>query len=92
MAKGVTELDNESTVVNVTNFRQEARHLAKGTTVGTNEDVRDPASITAISEEFSLTQRRSTPRSQLDVNPEISPPKRQQLINLLAEFKVCFAT
>lgn len=91
MAKGVTELDNESTVVLVTNFRQEVQNLTKGTPVGHNEEVRDPASSTAISEEFSLTQRRSPPRSLLDVNPALSAPNRMKLVLLIAKFKDCFA-
>ncbi|KAM7312742.1 hypothetical protein ISCGN_009647 [Ixodes scapularis] len=60
-----------------------------------SEDVTDnkaPAVVTAISEETSSPQQKSTTPPQLDIDPELPAPKRRQLVDLLAEYSDCFAT
>ncbi|KAM7291846.1 hypothetical protein ISCGN_028417 [Ixodes scapularis] len=63
------------------------RHLTKGTTVGHVEELQAPAVVTAISEETSSPQQKSTTPPPLDIDPELPAPKRRQLVDLLAEYK-----
>ncbi|KAM7290452.1 multidrug resistance-associated protein 1 [Ixodes scapularis] len=60
--------------------------------VGHVEELRNPAEITAITDESSPPQQDSTSPAQLDIDPKLPDPKRRQLINLLAEYRDCFAT
>ena len=92
VARGVAELQDGRTVVLVTNFRNETQHLTKGAAVGHIEELRNSAEIAAITDESSPPQQGSTSPAQLDIDPKLPGPKRRQLINLLAEYRDCFAT
>ncbi|KAM7298500.1 uncharacterized protein ISCGN_019095, partial [Ixodes scapularis] len=92
VARGVAELQDGRTVVLVTNFRNETQHLTKGAAVGHVEELRNSAEIAAITDESSPPQQDSTSPAQLDIDPKLPDPKRRQLVNLLAEYRDCFAT
>ncbi|KAM7299364.1 retrovirus-related Pol polyprotein from transposon 17.6 [Ixodes scapularis] len=92
VARGVAELQDGRTVVLVTNFRNEAQHLTKGAAVGQVEELRNTAEVAGITDESSPPQQQSKSLAQLDIDPMLPGPKRGQRINLLAEYRDCFAT
>ncbi|KAM7314928.1 DDE-type integrase/transposase/recombinase [Ixodes scapularis] len=54
------------------------------------QELQAPAVVTAISEETSSPQQKSTSPPQLDIDPELPAPKRRQLVDLLAEYSVLY--
>ncbi|KAM7303956.1 hypothetical protein ISCGN_013858 [Ixodes scapularis] len=88
VARGIAELQDGHTVALVTNFRQEAQHLTKGTAVGHAEELVDSAAIAGIAEDISSGPHEATPHSQFDIDPVLPTPQRRQLSDLLAEFMV----
>ncbi|KAG0426945.1 hypothetical protein HPB47_025971, partial [Ixodes persulcatus] len=78
VARGVTELQGERTVVLVTYIKQEAQHLTKCAVVGHVDNVRNAAEIAAISNEPSPSHSCSTPPAQLGVNLKLSEMRGSQ--------------
>ncbi|KAM7315026.1 retrovirus-related Pol polyprotein from transposon 17.6 [Ixodes scapularis] len=92
IARGVAELQDGHTVALVTNFRQEAQHLTKGTAVGHAEELPDSAAIAGTSENLSSWPPKTTPPLKFNIDPTLPTPQRRQLGDLLAEFNECFST
>ncbi|KAM7313460.1 uncharacterized protein ISCGN_003324 [Ixodes scapularis] len=87
VARGIAELQDGRTVALVTNFRQKAQHLTKGTAVGHAEELPDSAAITGVSEDLPSWPQDTMPPSLFDIDPTLPTLQRRQLSDLLAEFR-----
>lgn len=90
IARGFVRLENGCTSVLLTNFANERRHLAKGTTL---------AFIEGIAEVMELSTLRTTPDQSstadvsrsVEINQELSATQKDAITSLVQEFADCFA-
>lgn len=91
IARGFVSLQNACTPVLVTNFSNERRDLAKGTTIAFIEEVADVTHVSALNTASigTLTADRRIP---LKINQELSTAQAEALERLVQDLSDCFAT
>lgn len=92
IARGIADFRNGQGPVLLTNFSQEHRHLAKGTTIAFLDEIAEVSDTLALSNPATITPQTHNSQLSFDINPSLPQCKQQLLQNLLRRYDDCFAT
>lgn len=92
IARGLLQVRNRCSVVLLTNFSNEYRHVPRGTTIAFLREIIDVTDIGTL--EIASSQQSELPslKERIHVNAALPDHQKDRLLSLVNEFAECFST
>lgn len=92
VARGIVHLRNGCADVLLTNFGNEAQHVAKGTAIASLHDYAQLADVSTLDAASPTSATLDSVLASIDIDQQLSSPQRDKIVSLVTEFAECFST